>query len=202
MNYDSRDSKRVNQVPMKRGKRGNLDSLLAIGCSQIMILWIVVALVGYAVSLALGMGGSGQGDGVATALLLLIIGMLLAGPLYASFNSGHKRPFVRGAAGVVAWIAAAFVSTIILTPIREEMLAAVPLIATGAMLAIVLPQGGLRGNLIRIAAPSTSGMLVVTAMAVLDARTDVPFEWWIIAMSLAYVAGLGAVYFMDREVCT
>jgi hypothetical protein len=197
MDHSRHVGKLADQFPVDGDRQRSPDSLVAIGCSQIVLLWIVVALVGYAVSAALSMGGSGQRDGSATILALLIIVMFIGAPLYASYRSGHARPFWRGIAGALVWFAVASVCSLILAPLREEFLAAVPLIATGAMLPIVLPASRTTGNVIRLSAPVISGAAVVIVLSLLEALTVVPFEWWIMAMSLGYIVALGAVYVLD-----
>ena len=99
MNHAQKDSKRADQIKEGADQRGNLDCLLAIGCSQVMMLWIVVALVGYAVSMALNMGGSGQGGGAATILAIILVVLFGGSSIYASYVSGHARPVIRGLLG-------------------------------------------------------------------------------------------------------
>jgi hypothetical protein len=171
--------------------------LVAIGMSQLLMVWFVVWLVGYAFSMVMSLGGSGQSDTDATLLVCMAFVPFIGSTLYASYDAGHSRPIIRALIGIVIYGLTAFASITLLVPFREYMWAAVPLIAVGTMLVVVLPGTHLFWNLLRIVLPAVSGVSVAVGMSVVDAANDVPFEWWIWAITGAYLVGLGSVHILE-----
>jgi hypothetical protein len=171
--------------------------LVAIGMSQSLMLWFAVWLAGYAFSMAMSLGGSGQGEINATLVVCMAFVPFIGSALYASYDAGHSRPIIRALIGIVVYGVTALASIMLLVPFLEHLWAAVPLIAVGTMLVVVLPGTDLFWNLLRIVLPTVSGVSVAVVMSVVDAARDVPFDWWIWVITGAYLIGLGSVRIVE-----
>jgi hypothetical protein len=169
--------------------------LIAVGLSQLLLLGLIISLVGAAFQSALSMGGSGQrGEGAGEAFLVCMgVAPLVGAALYTAWDAGHARPVARAVIGIVAYFVTVLASALIFVPIDEGMLLVAPMLAVGTMLAVLLPAASTGWTLARIGLPALAGALVVMVMSVLTAMRDVPFEWWLWALTAACVLGLGAI---------
>jgi hypothetical protein len=177
-----------------------LAPMLVFATVQLLLLGMFVAAIGAAFGQALGMGGSGQGGSAFGALLLfgLILGVFLSAPAYIVSVSSHQRPVIRLVAGLVVYVLAGVVCTSILFNIREELWLATPMIATGAMLAVILPDAGVVWRFLRLFVPAAAGLLSIGAMVYLGETRDLSLDAWGFALAAAFGVGLTALWFIER----
>jgi hypothetical protein len=169
--------------------------LIAVGLSQLLFLGLIISLVGAAFQSALSMGGSGQrGEGAGEAFLVCMgFTPLVGAALYTAWDAGHARPVIRAVIGIVVYFVTVLASALIFLPVDEGMLLVAPMLAVGTMLAVLLPTTSTVWTIARIGLPSLAGVVIVMVMSVLTAIRDVPFEWWLWALTAACVLGLGAI---------